>query len=148
VPLESRVDYLKLHTGKSFSLPFEELVLFSTNLEPEDLMDPAFLRRLPYKLEIGGPTEAAFKEIFVKVSKDAGIELTEQTFGKVVEMITKGKSMKLANYQPKFIVDQVLAACRFMGMKSHFEPRFVEYSINNLKVNRSDNPEPTQAHRA
>jgi len=47
VPLESKVDYLKLHTGKTFSIPFEELVIFSTNLEPEDLMDPAFLRRLP-----------------------------------------------------------------------------------------------------
>ena len=51
VPLESRVDYLKLHTGKSFSLPFDELVIFSTNLSPDDLMDPAFLRRIPYKLE-------------------------------------------------------------------------------------------------
>jgi hypothetical protein len=147
VPLESRVDYLKLHTGKSFSLPFEELVLFSTNLEPEDLMDPAFLRRLPYKLEIGGPTEAAFKEIFVKVTKDAGLEATDAEFKTIVNMITKGKGMKLANYQPKFIVDQVLAACRFMGMKSHFEPRFVEYSINNLKVNRSDEPAATHAQR-
>ena len=56
VPLESRVDYLKLHTGKSFSIPFDELVIFSTNLAPEDLMDPAFLRRLPYKIEIGTPS--------------------------------------------------------------------------------------------
>jgi hypothetical protein len=56
VPLEGRVDYLKLHTGKSFSIPFEELVIFSTNLEPEDLMDPAFLRRLPYKIEVGAPS--------------------------------------------------------------------------------------------
>ena len=55
VPLESRVEYLKLHTGKSFSMPFDELVVFSTNLAPRDLMDPAFLRRIPYKLEIGGP---------------------------------------------------------------------------------------------
>ena len=59
VPLESRVDYLKLHTGKSFSIPFEELVIFSTNLEPEDLMDPAFLRRLPYKIEVGPPRSSA-----------------------------------------------------------------------------------------
>ena len=56
VPLESRVDYLKLHTGKSFAVPFDELVIFSTNMEPSDLMDPAFLRRIPYKLEIGGPS--------------------------------------------------------------------------------------------
>ena len=148
VPLESRVDYLKLHTGKSFSIPFEELILFSTNLEPEDLMDPAFLRRLPYKLEIGGPSEAAFKEIFVKVVKDAGIEYSEADFKNIVTMITKGKGLKLANFQPKFIIDQILAACRFMGMKAHFEPRFVKYSIDNLKVNRSDSPGPTQAHKA
>ena len=56
VPLESRVEYLKLHTGKSFSVPFDELVVFSTNLAPRDLMDPAFLRRIPYKMEIAGPT--------------------------------------------------------------------------------------------
>jgi hypothetical protein len=55
VPLESRMDYLKLNTGKSFAVPFEAMVLFSTNLEPADLMDPAFLRRIPYKLEIGAP---------------------------------------------------------------------------------------------
>ena len=64
VPLESRVDYLKLHTGKSFTVPFEELVIFSTNLEPEELMDPAFLRRLPYKIEVGGPDPARYRRIF------------------------------------------------------------------------------------
>ena len=64
VPLESRVDYLKLHTGKTFSIPFEELVIFSTNLEPEDLMDPAFLRRLPYKIEVGPPSREHYRKIF------------------------------------------------------------------------------------
>src|SRR5690606_41309223 len=64
VPLESRVEYLKLHTGKSFSLPFDELVVFSTNLAPRDLMDTAFLRRIPYKLEVGGPTPQALQPIF------------------------------------------------------------------------------------
>ena len=55
VPLESRVDFMKLHTGKTFMIPFDEIVIFSTNLEPSDLMDPAFLRRIPYKLEIKAP---------------------------------------------------------------------------------------------
>ena len=53
VPMESRVDYLKLHSGASFTIPFEELVIFATNLDPEDLIDPAFLRRIPYKVEVG-----------------------------------------------------------------------------------------------
>ena len=61
--------------------------------------------------------------------------------------ITKDKGLKLANFQPKFIIDQVLAACRFMDVKPHFEPRFVDYSINNLKVNRSDAAEAAQAHK-
>ncbi len=56
VPMESRVDYMKLRTGASFSIPFEEIVIFATNLDPEDLMDPAFLRRLPYKIEVGPPS--------------------------------------------------------------------------------------------
>ena len=72
VPLESRVDYLKLHTGKSFSIPFEELVMFSTNLEPEDLMDPAFLRRLPYKIEIGVPSVGVYKRIFTGLARRLG----------------------------------------------------------------------------
>ena len=75
VPLENRVDYLNLHTGKSFVIPFEELVIFSTNLEPEDLMDPAFLRRLPYKIEIGAPTLEIYKTIFQKECAKQGIEL-------------------------------------------------------------------------
>ena len=62
MPLESRVEYLKLHTGKSFSLPFDELVVFSTNLSPRDLMDPAFLRRIPYKMEIGGADAGGIPE--------------------------------------------------------------------------------------
>ena len=66
VPLEGRVDYLNLHTGKSFVIPFEELVIFSTNLEPEDLMDPAFLRRLPYKIEIGAPPSTIISASFKK----------------------------------------------------------------------------------
>ena len=56
VPMESRVDYFKLNSGKSFMIPFDELLIFSTNLAPNDLMDPAFLRRIPYKIELFAPT--------------------------------------------------------------------------------------------
>ena len=92
VPLESRVDYLTLHTGKSFPVPFEELVVFSTNLDPEDLMDPAFLRRLPYKLEVAAPTEAAFREIFSKAAQAAGLGVTDDVLDSVVQMITKTRT--------------------------------------------------------
>jgi hypothetical protein len=136
VPLESRVDYLKLHTGKSFSIPFEELVMFSTNLDPEDLMDPAFLRRLPYKIEIGSPARELYERIFRKECERQGIDLSEEAFDGIVHKVTVEKGLDLAAFQPKFIVDQVVATCRFMGEEPHFEPRFIDYAIDNLRVRR------------
>ena len=138
VPLESRVDYLKLHTGKSFSIPFDELVIFSTNLEPEDLMDPAFLRRLPYKIEIGAPSLALYKDIFAKVCKAANLDLTDEVFDLIVHKIRVEKGLDLAAFQPKFIVDQIVGTCRFMAEPAHFESRYIEYAIDNLRVKRGD----------
>ena len=134
VPLENRVDYLKLHTGKSFSIPFEELVIFSTNLEPEDLMDPAFLRRLPYKIEIAAPSLELYQQIFEKECARLGFTLPGGIFDSIVRKLKVEKGLELAAYQPKFIVDQVVAACRFMGQAPHFEPRFIDYALNNLRV--------------
>jgi hypothetical protein len=136
VPLESRFDYLKLHTGKSFTIPFEELVIFSTNLEPEDLMDPAFLRRLPYKIEVGGPRLELYKRVFEKECEKQGLPFSDQAFEFIVRKITEEKGMELANFQPRFVIDQVVATCRFMGQAVHFEPRFIEYAVDNLRVRR------------
>ncbi|MGO9432891.1 MAG: hypothetical protein ACLPH3_12375 [Terracidiphilus sp.] len=137
VPLESRVDYLKLHTGKSFSIPFEELIMFSTNLEPEDLMDPAFLRRLPYKIEVGPPSLDNFKTIFKKESEKQGMSLPDEVFHSIVRKLRDEKEMEFAAYQPKFIIDQIVATCRFMGQPAHFEPRYIDYALDNLRVKRS-----------
>jgi hypothetical protein len=142
VPLESRVDYLKLHTGKTFSIPFEALVIFSTNLEPEDLMDPAFLRRLPYKIEVGAPSLELYRRIFEKECERQGLALLDQVFEFIVYKIREEKGLELAAYHPKFIVDQVVATCRFMGQTSHFEPRFIDYAIDNLRVKRNPVPKP------
>jgi hypothetical protein len=137
VPLESRVDYLKLHTGKSFSIPFEELVIFSTNLEPEDLMDPAFLRRLPYKIEVGAPSLERYRRIFDKECESQGLAMTDEEFNTIIYKVTTEKGLDFAAYQPRFIIDQVVAICRFMGEPPHFEPRFIEYAIDNLRVRRT-----------
>jgi len=137
VPLENRVDYLKLHSGKSVSIPFEELVIFSTNLEPEDLMDPAFLRRLPYKIEVGSPSLEIYKTIFEKECAKQGMTLPAEALDQIVHKLRDEKGLQLAAYQPRFIVDQVVATCRFMGQPAHFEPRFIDYALNNLRVKRN-----------
>ena len=64
VPLESRVDYLTLHTGKKFQVPFDVLIVFATNLDPKSLADEAFLRRIPYKIAVTDPTVEQFTQIF------------------------------------------------------------------------------------
>ncbi len=69
VPLEARQDFLTLSTGKKFQVPFEQLIIFSTNLEPSDLVDEAFLRRIPYKIEIGNPGPEEFHSLFELYSK-------------------------------------------------------------------------------
>jgi hypothetical protein len=140
VPLESRFDYLKLHTGKTFSIPFEELVIFSTNLEPDDLMDPASMRRLPYKIEVAGPSLEIYTRIFQKECARQKLTPPDGLIDSIVYKITQEKNLELAAYQPRFIVDQVVATCRFMGQKPHFEPRFIDYAVNNLKVRRHSPP--------
>jgi len=134
VPLESRIDYLKLHTGKTFSIPFEEMVIFSTNLEPEQLMDPAFLRRLPYKIEVGAPSLERYRRIFEQECRRHGMTLPEDVFAGIVYKLKKEKGLDFAAYQPRFIVDQVVATCRFLGEPPHFEPRFIDYAMDNLRV--------------
>jgi DNA polymerase III delta prime subunit len=151
VPLENRVDYLKLHTGKSFSIPFEELVIFSTNIEPEDLMDPAFLRRLPYKIEVGAPSIDSFRRIFETECAKAGITLSSEAFESIAYRIEIEKGLELAAYQPRFIVDQVIATCRFMERSPQMEPRYLDYALDNLRVHRGATqqsahpPQPQQA---
>ncbi len=134
VPLQSRVDYLKLHTGKAFQVPFDELVIFSTNLDPKDLMDPAFLRRIPYKLATPGPSPEAFRAIFEHVAGKEKMTLPDEVFRFVIEELTERRGVELACYQPKFIVDQVVAACKFDGREAAMDPQTVAEAISNLYV--------------
>lgn len=132
VPLESRVEYLKLHTGKSFSIPFDELVIFSTNMAPRDLMDPAFLRRIPYKLEISSPNPDEYRRIFRGVSKALDLEAGDDVIDYVIAALRKLGNAPLAGYQPKFIVDQVIAACKFEGIAAQWLPEYVDMALANL----------------
>jgi hypothetical protein len=138
VPLENHVDFLKLHTGKSVTIPFEGLVIFSTNMEPESLMDPAFLRRLPYKIEIGAPTPDLYRRIFDAECTRHGLTLPDEVFDSIVHKLQTQMGLDLAAYHPRFIVDQIVATCRFMGQPPHFEPRFIDYALNNLRVKKGD----------
>jgi hypothetical protein len=80
VPLERRTDFMTLHTGMKFDIPFDQLVIFSTNIEPRKLVDEAFLRRIRYKIKIDHPSEKEYKEIFIKVCESNGIEFKTDVY--------------------------------------------------------------------
>src|SRR4029078_13198200 len=78
VPMESQIDFMKLTTGASFTLPFDVLLMFSTNLQPSDLMDAAFLRRIQYKIKLFEPTREEYHQIFSAVAQARGLEFGEE----------------------------------------------------------------------
>ena len=137
VPLNSRVDYLTLHTGKSVMLPFDEIVIFSTNMHPDDLMDPAFQRRIGYKLETVEPPEDLFRKVFESMARKSSLELTDDIYGRIIDRI-RANEAPLAYFQPKFIVDQVLASCKFEGLKPQFTPENVDDALANLFIKKPD----------
>jgi predicted ATPase with chaperone activity len=134
IPLENRVDYLKLNTGITFTVPFDELVIFSTNLEPADLMDPAFLRRIPYKIQLLGPTLDEYREIFIRASQARGLVVTQAAFDYVVEQLTKDGKFQLAAFQPGFLCDQVAQVCRCFKIKPEMTVDLAADALENLYV--------------
>ena len=134
VPLESRIDYLKLNTGITFKLPFDELVIFSTNMEPADLMDPAFLRRIPYKIQMLGPNLAEYRQIFDRAAAASGLKLRDDAFDFVVERLTGKRLHELAAFQPRFICDQVAQVVRCFRLEPVVTCLLAADALENLYV--------------
>ena len=133
-PLEKRVDYLTLITGKTFTIPFDELVIFSTNLTPEDLMDLAFLRRIPYKVEFNVPNQEEYHTVFRMECEKAGLPYSQEMVSFCGEMIENKLGQQIAFYQPRFIVEQVMAACKFEGADPHFDQEKIIDALDNLSA--------------
>jgi SpoVK/Ycf46/Vps4 family AAA+-type ATPase len=117
VPLESRVDYLTLHTGKKFQVPFDVLAVFATNLNPASLADEAFLRRIPYKISIEDPSVDQFTEIFELNCKKRDLRfhqvmvayLQRRHYGPI------GRPMRACH--PRDLLEHVTAMCRYRGIE-------------------------------
>ncbi len=132
IPLEERVDYLKLHTGATFPVPFDALVLFCTNLAPSDLMDAAFLRRIPYKIHLGSPAIERFGAILRREAAERGLELTQPLFDFLVAEVQGRRKFPLACYQPRFIVDHVVETCAYRKLAPAFSEALVSRALDNL----------------
>ncbi len=107
VPLEERLDFLTFHTGKKFAIPFETLIVFSTNLDPHQLFDEAFLRRIRHKLGILNPTKEQFYQIFLGLCKQRNIEFNEESFVHLMRHYYLNNERELKACHPRDLLDQL-----------------------------------------
>jgi SpoVK/Ycf46/Vps4 family AAA+-type ATPase len=117
VPLESRVDYLTLHTGKKFVVPFDVLVVFATNLDPNDLADEAFLRRIPYKIPIEDPSVDEFTQIFELNCRRRQLKFHQVMVAYLHRRHYRPMGRPMRSCHPRDILDQVTAMCRYKGIQ-------------------------------
>ena len=117
VPLENRVDYLTLHTGRKIEIPFDVLVVFSTNLPPKDLVDEAFLRRLRHKIEIGDPNFEEYREIFRRVAIAKNVKYNDQGLAYLLQEWYIKRNRKLRASHPRDLCDQILDISRYLSVE-------------------------------
>ena len=116
VPLENRVDFLTLHNGRKVEVPFDVLIVFSTNLPPKDLVDEAFLRRLRHKIEIGDPSYEEYREIFKRVAQDKKVEYSDQGLAYLLQEWYIKRNRKLRASHPRDLCDQILDISGYLAV--------------------------------
>jgi hypothetical protein len=131
VPLESRHDFLTLATGKKIQVPFEQLIIFSTNLEPRDLADDAFLRRIPYKIEIGDPSIEEFRRLFQACCESQGCPVQPQAVDYLVQTHYRPHNRPLRRCQPRDLLQQVANYCAFNGEAMQLSPQLLDRVVKS-----------------
>jgi predicted ATPase with chaperone activity len=134
VPLERRTDFMTLSTGMKFDIPFDQLVIFSTNIEPRRLVDEAFLRRIRYKIKIDHPSEQDYETIFRKVCKANGIEFRKATFSHLIDQYYKRLGVKLNACHPRDIIDHIIDDAHYYNHPPQLTDEGIELAWNNYFV--------------
>ncbi|MGX9357013.1 ATPase [Roseobacteraceae bacterium S113] len=134
VPLEEGRDILALQSGEKFEVPFDTLVVFSTNFHPNEIFDQAALRRIFFKIKIDGPDQEGFLKIFALVAKKKGLPLDERSLVHLLQKKYPTINNVYANYQPVFLVDQILSICAFEGITPQMRPDLIDRAWANMFV--------------
>ncbi|HET9477887.1 MAG TPA: hypothetical protein VFO72_00995 [Pyrinomonadaceae bacterium] len=130
LPLEKRIDFLTLHSGKKIEVPFEELVIFSTNLDERDLVDEAFLRRMGYRARVEPPTAGAFMEIFKRTATSRGIVVTQECLDHVLQKYAAEKRV-MKGCEPRDLLNKVRDICLFEGRPGQLTPELIDLAWGN-----------------
>lgn len=130
VPLESRVDYLNLHTGRKFQVPFDVMVVFATNLEPRSLADEAFLRRIPYKILAKNPNLDQFERIFEMNCRRHGLPFDRSIVHYLNDKYYIGRGLDMRACHPRDLTDQMVSLCKYHRKSPQFTPELLDTVCN------------------
>jgi len=139
VPLETRIDFLRLNSGQTFQIPFKQLLVFSTNLDPDDLVDGAFLRRIQIKVGVFGPDEKMFYQIFDNQAKALGYPgVDKKSFLYLLNEWYRKTNKPLQSVHPRDILKAVKVICEYTGEPLHMTPELIEEACSNYFVKAKD----------
>jgi hypothetical protein len=134
VPLEEGRDILALQSGEKFTVPFDTLVIFSTNFHPNEIFDGAALRRIFFKIKVDGPSQENFLKIFAMVARKKKMPLDEASMLHLMTRKFPTIGNNFANYQPVFLIDQMIAICEFEGTPYRMTPELIDRAWGNMFV--------------
>ncbi len=116
LPLEKRVDFLTLHTGRKIEVPFDELIVFSTNLAPRDLVDEAFLRRIRHKIQIGDPSFEEYRDIFKRVAEAKKMQFDERALAYLLQEYYLKPRRRLRAVHPRDLIEQMVDIAKYLNL--------------------------------
>ncbi len=131
VPLEKRYDFLSLANGKKIQVPFDQLIIFSTNLEPRELVDDAFLRRIPYKIHVGDPTEEEFRTLIQMQAERQGVEVDREAVDYLVETHYRKTGRGFRCCHPRDLIAQIVDRASFQGERPKMSPEAFDRAVDN-----------------
>jgi len=134
VPMEMGYDILALQSGEKFEVPFDTLVIFSTNFHPNEIFDQAALRRIFFKVKIAGPTQEQFLKIFAMVARKKKVPLDEASLLHLLKKKYPSIDNVYANYHAPFLLDQIIAICDFEGIPYQMRPDLLDRAWENMYV--------------
>lgn len=139
VPMESGFDILTLQSGQKFTVPFDTKVMFSTNFAPNKIFDAAALRRVHYKIFVGNPNRDEFIEIFLLTLKQYPVEFKEEVLTHLLVNLFPTVGDEYAAYHPKFLIEQMISACRYEGIAPQMTVGLLERAWDHLFITNSEN---------
>ena len=140
VPLESRIDFLTLQTGQKFDFPFMTLIVFATNIKPQDLVDEAFLRRIHYKIFAESPTKAEFLQIFENSCREKNIEYRPDVVENLLTSYYRPRQIQLRGCQPRDLLNQAISLSQYLGKPAELTPEVLEAACASYFVDDREAP--------